>query len=110
MGRGSTDNQQAKLASGDPLPVRTPTDETRGVGVIQPAQQRRRFILDSRPPSPSTMKPLLLALIHLSDAHRTDISDRFELVFAPKPDLRVQAIRDHAPKVRAVLTNGTTGL
>lgn len=55
-------------------------------------------------------KPLLLALIHLSEAHRALIAEHFELVYAPSAAEREQQVRERGAEVRAVLTNGTTGL
>ena len=55
-------------------------------------------------------KPLLLALIHLSETHRASIAEHFELVYAPSAAEREQQVRERGAEVRAVLTNGTTGL
>ena len=56
------------------------------------------------------MKPSLLVLIHLSDASRTRIEAAFEVVHAPDAARRSAAIDAHGETIRAVLTNGTTGL
>lgn len=56
------------------------------------------------------MKPSLLVLIHLNDASRASIEAAFELVYAPDATQRAAAIDAHGATIRAVLTNGTTGL
>lgn len=56
------------------------------------------------------MKPSLLVLIHLNDASRASIEAAFDVVYAPDPARRAAAIDAHGETIRAVLTNGTTGL
>ncbi|HJV59685.1 MAG TPA: 2-hydroxyacid dehydrogenase [Albitalea sp.] len=56
------------------------------------------------------MKPLLLVLIAMSDARLALLRALFDVLYAPDADRRVQAIALHGNDVRAVLTNGTTGL
>ncbi|SMG59137.1 2-hydroxyacid dehydrogenase [Paraburkholderia susongensis] len=56
------------------------------------------------------MKPSLLVLIHLDDASRASIEAAFDVIYAPVPALREAAIAAHGAAIRAVLTNGTTGL
>ncbi|MEW6339844.1 MAG: 2-hydroxyacid dehydrogenase [Pseudomonadota bacterium] len=56
------------------------------------------------------MKPTLLILIPLNDESRERIAAAFEFIYAPDPASRTAAIASHGATVRAVLTNGTTGL
>ena len=56
------------------------------------------------------MKPLLLVLVHLADAHQAQIACHFDLLYAPTTDLRTAAVVSQGPRLQAVLTNGTTGL
>ncbi|MGF6774278.1 lactate dehydrogenase-like 2-hydroxyacid dehydrogenase [Paraburkholderia sp. GAS199] len=56
------------------------------------------------------MKPTLLMLISLDDASRASISTVFEIVYAPDAGQRAAAIGEHGGAIRAVLTNGTTGI
>jgi lactate dehydrogenase-like 2-hydroxyacid dehydrogenase len=56
------------------------------------------------------MKPSLLVLIHLNDASRAKIEAAFEVVYAPDAAERAAALDAHGKTIRAVLTNGTTGL
>jgi D-3-phosphoglycerate dehydrogenase len=56
------------------------------------------------------MKPSLLVLIPLNDASRASIAAAFELIYAPDPASRADAVAAHGASVRAVLTNGTTGV
>lgn len=56
------------------------------------------------------MKPLLLILIMVSEARRALLGELFELLYAPEPAQRAEAVARHGARVRAVLTNGTTGL
>lgn len=56
------------------------------------------------------MKPSLLVLIPLIGDSHADISASFHVIHAPTPSQRKQAIADHGSTVRAVLTNGATGL
>lgn len=56
------------------------------------------------------MKPELLVLIALrGDAHR-EIAASFDVRYAPTPEARERAIAEHGGAIRAVLTNGSTGL
>ncbi|MGF6598088.1 lactate dehydrogenase-like 2-hydroxyacid dehydrogenase [Paraburkholderia sp. GAS448] len=56
------------------------------------------------------MKPSLLVLIPLPGDSHADISASFDIIHAPTPTQRRQAIADHGSTIRAVLSNGTTGL
>ncbi|QGZ64164.1 NAD(P)-dependent oxidoreductase [Paraburkholderia acidisoli] len=56
------------------------------------------------------MKPCLLTLILLTDDDRAKLGATYELIYAPDADSRAQAVAQHGERVRAVLTNGTTGL
>lgn len=56
------------------------------------------------------MKPVLLVTTLLSETHRAEIGASFELVYAPEPAERVQAIERDGARVDAVLTVGTIGL
>ncbi|MFM0504049.1 2-hydroxyacid dehydrogenase [Paraburkholderia caffeinilytica] len=56
------------------------------------------------------MKPSLLVLIPLQGASRTGIEAAFNVVYAPDATQRAAAIGAHGETIRAVLTNGTTGL
>ncbi|CAD6561555.1 2-hydroxyacid dehydrogenase [Paraburkholderia sabiae] len=56
------------------------------------------------------MKPSLLVLIPLSDESRTHIAASFEVSYAPTHEARKEAIATEGAQIRAVLTNGTTGL
>jgi len=56
------------------------------------------------------MKPSLLVLIPLSDASRASVEAAFDVVYAPEPAQREAALAMHGAAIRAVLTNGTTGL
>ncbi|NML34143.1 2-hydroxyacid dehydrogenase [Paraburkholderia antibiotica] len=56
------------------------------------------------------MKPSLLVLIHLGDASRAHIDAAFDTIHAPDALQREAAIARHGGAIRAVLTNGTTGL
>src|SRR5688500_5028391 len=56
------------------------------------------------------MKPLLLLLVSMSDAHRALLADLFEVLYAPGAAGRAALLTAHGAQVRAVLTNGTTGL
>jgi lactate dehydrogenase-like 2-hydroxyacid dehydrogenase len=58
----------------------------------------------------SVMKPCLLILIHLNEASLASIEADFEIVYAPAPAQRAEAIATHGTAIRAVLTNGTAGL
>lgn len=56
------------------------------------------------------MKPSLLVLIPLKDDSLARIEPSFDIVHAPSPAQRTEAIAAHGASFRAVLTNGTTGL
>ncbi|KWZ37995.1 hydroxyacid dehydrogenase [Burkholderia savannae] len=56
------------------------------------------------------MKPQLLVLIPLRDHARAQVADAFDIIYAPTPDERRDAIAERGAAVRAVLTNGTAGL
>ncbi|MFM0246756.1 2-hydroxyacid dehydrogenase [Paraburkholderia sediminicola] len=56
------------------------------------------------------MKPSLLVLIPLKDASRASVEAAFDVVYAPDATQRAAAIAAHGEAIRAVLTNGTTGL
>jgi lactate dehydrogenase-like 2-hydroxyacid dehydrogenase len=56
------------------------------------------------------MKPNLLVLIHLNESSRARIEAEFDVVYAPDSIKRTTAIAAHGAAIRAVLTNGTTGL
>lgn len=56
------------------------------------------------------MKPSLLVLIPLNDASRAKIEAAFDVVYAPDAAQRATALDAHGETIRAVLTNGTTGL
>jgi D-3-phosphoglycerate dehydrogenase len=56
------------------------------------------------------MKPTLLVLIPLNDESRACIAAAFDVVYAPDPASRAEAIASNGATVRAVLTNGTTGV
>ncbi|MFM0340226.1 2-hydroxyacid dehydrogenase [Paraburkholderia fungorum] len=56
------------------------------------------------------MKPSLLVLIPLNDASRANVEAAFEVVYAPDAAGRAAAIAQRGDAIRAVLTNGTTGL
>ena len=56
------------------------------------------------------MKPRLLILIPFADHHFAEIAESFELVVAIGPAERARMIDSHGETIRAVLTNGTTGL
>ncbi|MEM5370244.1 2-hydroxyacid dehydrogenase [Paraburkholderia azotifigens] len=56
------------------------------------------------------MNPSLLVLIPLGDDSRTRIAASFDLHYAPTREARAEAVAAHGARIRAVLTNGTTGL
>ncbi len=61
-------------------------------------------------PAAIIMKPALLILIPLADHHLAQIALSFDIVNAPGPTERAQAVASQGATIRAVLTNGTTGL
>ncbi|MBU9132401.1 2-hydroxyacid dehydrogenase [Burkholderia multivorans] len=56
------------------------------------------------------MKPELLVLIALRDDAQRRIAASFEVRYAPTAELRARTIAEHGGTIRAVLTNGSTGL
>jgi lactate dehydrogenase-like 2-hydroxyacid dehydrogenase len=56
------------------------------------------------------MKPTVLVLIPLNDESRACIAAAFDVIYAPDPASRAEAIASHGATVRVVLTNGTTGV
>ena len=56
------------------------------------------------------MKPVLLALMFLSEEHRAQMAQSFELVYAPDAAQAAAAIAEHGPRITVVLTIGATGL
>ena len=56
------------------------------------------------------MKPVLLALMFLSDDHCAQLSQSFDLIYAPDTAQATAAIATHGPRITAVLTIGSTGL
>ena len=56
------------------------------------------------------MKPSLLVLISLRDDSYASVAASFDILYAPTPEQRTQIIAAHGATIRAVLTNGTTGL
>ncbi len=56
------------------------------------------------------VKPRLLVLIPLTGADRAALAEHFDVLYAPDAPQRAQAVAREGSTVRAVLTNGTTGL
>lgn len=56
------------------------------------------------------MKPVLLALTFLSEEHRAQMAEVFEVVYAPDTAQAAAAIAEHGPRVRVALTIGAIGL
>ena len=56
------------------------------------------------------MKPVLLALMFLSEEHRAQMAQSFEVIYAPDATQAASAIAEHGARVRVVLTIGATGL
>ncbi|MBX9833479.1 MAG: 2-hydroxyacid dehydrogenase [Burkholderiaceae bacterium] len=56
------------------------------------------------------MKPVLLALMFLSDDHCAQLSQSFDLIYAPDAAQATAAIATHGLRITAVLTIGSTGL
>lgn len=62
------------------------------------------------------MKPLLLVLVYITEAHRALVSEHFELIYAPNEGLGTDRsngtaqIAARGKDIRVVLTNGTNGL
>jgi lactate dehydrogenase-like 2-hydroxyacid dehydrogenase len=56
------------------------------------------------------MKPVLLITIAVSAADRAQIAKRYEVLYAPEPAERDARIAERKADIRAILTNGTTGV
>ena len=56
------------------------------------------------------MKPVLLAITLLTDEHRAQIAQSFELIYALEPAQIADAIARDGARVQAVLTIGSIGL
>ncbi|MBT9513781.1 MAG: 2-hydroxyacid dehydrogenase [Acidovorax sp.] len=56
------------------------------------------------------MKPVLLALMFLSEEHRAQMAQSFELVYAPDAAQAAAAIAEQGARITVVLTIGATGL
>lgn len=56
------------------------------------------------------MKPSLLVLIPLGDDSRARVAASFDIHYAPTHEARTETITTQGATIRAVLTNGTTGL
>ena len=56
------------------------------------------------------MKPVLLITTSVSEAHRAQIAQSFDVIYAPEPSQTAAAIAGHAARVQAVLTIGSVGL
>ncbi|WP_028224039.1 2-hydroxyacid dehydrogenase [Paraburkholderia ferrariae] len=56
------------------------------------------------------MKPCLLILIPLVESDLATLEPQFDAIYAPDAASRARAVAEHGGAVRAVLTNGTTGL
>lgn len=56
------------------------------------------------------MKPVLLAMMFLSQEHRAQIAQPFELIYAPDAAQAAEAIASHGARITVVLTIGATGL
>jgi lactate dehydrogenase-like 2-hydroxyacid dehydrogenase len=57
-----------------------------------------------------TGKPRLLVLIPLTEDDRAALAAHFDVLYVPDAQQRVRAVAQQGGTVRAVLTNGTTGL
>lgn len=55
------------------------------------------------------MKPVLLALPFLAEEHCSQLSESFELIYAPDAAQAAAAIAAHGARITAVLTIGSTG-
>lgn len=55
-------------------------------------------------------KPTVLALVYLTEAGRATMAQEFDLIYALDPAERAKAFKERAGDIRAVLTNGSTGL
>ena len=58
----------------------------------------------------SALKPVLLVLHVLSEAHRDQLAQHFEVLYAPDAQQCAQAIAEHGAQVEVVLTIGAIGL
>ena len=56
------------------------------------------------------MKPVLLDLTFLSEEHRAQMAEVFEVVYAPDAAQAAAAIAQHGSRVRVALTIGAIGL
>lgn len=56
------------------------------------------------------MKPVLLTLMFLSDAHLAQMAQTFEVIYAPDAPTAADAIAQQGSRVRVVLTIGAVGL
>ena len=56
------------------------------------------------------MKPVLLALMFLSEEHRAQMAQSFEVIYAPDAAQAAAAIAEHGNRITVVLTIGATGL
>ena len=56
------------------------------------------------------MKPVLLALMFLSEEHRAQMAQSFEVIYAPDAAQAAAAIAEHGSRITVVLTIGATGL
>ncbi len=56
------------------------------------------------------MKPVLLALMFLSEEHIAQMAQAFEVIYAPDAPQAATAIAQHGSRVRVVLTIGAVGL
>ncbi|CAN7229215.1 2-hydroxyacid dehydrogenase [Acidovorax sp. LjRoot194] len=56
------------------------------------------------------MKPVLLALMFLSEEHRAQMAQSFEVIYAPDAAQAAAAMAEHGARITVVLTIGATGL
>ena len=56
------------------------------------------------------MKPVLLALMFLTEEHRAQMAQSFEVLYAPDAAQAAAAIAEHGSRITVVLTIGATGL
>ena len=56
------------------------------------------------------MKPVLLALMFLTEEHRAQMAQSFEVLYAPDAAQAAAAIAEHGNRITVVLTIGATGL
>lgn len=62
------------------------------------------------PSTPSAARPVLLAISFVSDVHRAQMAQAYELIYAPDAASCAAAIAEHGPRVDLVLTIGAIGL